>query len=116
MIVHPKTAVILEAAAVKDVADFDTFCAQLKANRPAFDERTLTATYTTRGGRRIEFTHHGARKVDGVAADLDHWPLFEGPWMNAPRHTGVITLQYGDEKVVLDFNRNTVTAATAAER
>lgn len=118
MIVHPKTAVILEAAAAKDVADFDTFCAQLKANRPAFDERTLTATYTTRAGRRIEFTHRGARKVDGVAADLARWPLFEGPWMNAQRHTGVITLQYGDEKVVLDFNRNTVTAAaaTAAER
>ncbi|MBX3751011.1 MAG: hypothetical protein KF897_13050, partial [Opitutaceae bacterium] len=107
-IVHPKTAVILEAAAAKDHASFDAFCARLKQNGPAFDEKSLTATYTNLQGRRIEFTHHDRRSVDGVAADLARWPLFEGPWMNAQRHTGVITLQHGDERVVLDFNQNVV--------
>jgi hypothetical protein len=56
--------------------------------------------------------------VDGVAANLAEWPLFEGPWMNARRNTGIITLQYGTERVVLDFNKTTVTTAAvpAAER
>jgi hypothetical protein len=78
----------------------------------------MTASYVTGRGHRIDFTHHGKRSVDGVAANLAEWPLFEGPWMNARRNTGIITLQYGTERVVLDFNKTTVTTAAvpAAER
>lgn len=117
-IVHPKTAVILEAVAAKDEKDFDSFCARMIRQKPGFDEKTMTASYVTGRGHRIDFTHHGKRSVDNVAANLAEWPLFEGPWMNARRHTGIITLQYGAERVVLDFNNATVTAAAvpAAER
>jgi hypothetical protein len=78
----------------------------------------MTASYVTGRGHRIDFTHYGKRSVDGVAANLAEWPLFEGPWMNARRNTGIITLQYGTERVVLDFNKTTVTTAAvpAAER
>ncbi|MDQ5978371.1 MAG: hypothetical protein QG602_1345 [Verrucomicrobiota bacterium] len=105
---HPKAAVILEAVPAREEKDFDAFCARVLQLRPAFDERTLTAAYTNTRGHRIQFTHRGARIVDSVAARLDQWPLFEGPWMNARRNTGVITLQYGPERVVLDFNSATV--------
>lgn len=107
-LVHPKTAVILEAVAAREEKDFDSFCARLRQNRPEFDEQTLTAVYTTTRGHRMKFTHRGARMVDGVAAQLDEWPLFEGPWMNARRGTGLVTLQYGPERVTLDFNAATV--------
>jgi hypothetical protein len=110
---HPRTAVILEAVAARDEKDFDSFCARMIRNRPAFDEKTLTATYTTTRGHRLQFTHRGARLVDGVAANLDSWPLFEGPWMNSTRGTGIVTLQYGAEKVTLDFNQATVTSSVA---
>lgn len=117
-IVHPKTAVILEAVAAKDEKDFESFCARMLKNKPVFDDRSMTASYVTGRGHRIDFTHHGKRSVDGVAANLAEWPLFEGPWMNARRNTGIITLQYGTERVVLDFNKTTVTTAAvpAAER
>jgi len=105
---HPKTAVILEAVAAREEKDFDSFCARLRQNRPEFDEKTLTAVYTSSRGHRIQFTHRGARSVDGVAANLSEWPLFEGPWMNARAGTGVITLQHGTERVTLDFPRATV--------
>ena len=111
-IVHPKTAVILEAVAAKDEKNFDAFCARMRANRPVFNERTLTVAYVTGRGHRIDFKHHGVRSVDGIAADLDHWPLFEGPWLNARRNTGIITLQYGTERVTLDFNTTTVRTET----
>lgn len=111
---HPKTAVILEAVAAREEKDFDSFCARLRQNRPQFDEQTLKAVYTTTRGHRIQFTHRGARIVDGVAAQLDEWPLFEGPWMNSRVGTRVITLQYGAERVVLDFNTVTVTHETIA--
>jgi hypothetical protein len=111
-ILHPKTAVILEAVAAKDEKSFDAFCARLRASHPQFDERTLTATYTNTRGHKIQFTHRGPRLVDGAAVNFDAWPLFEGPWMNARRNTGVITLQYGTERVTLDFNTTTFRTET----
>ena len=108
-ILHPKTAVILEAVAAKDEKNFDAFCARMAQNHPIFDERTLTATYTTGRGHKIQFTQRGPRLVDGVAANLDDWPLFEGPFINSRRHTGVVTLSHGSEHVTLDFNTATVT-------
>ena len=47
--------------------------------------------------------------MDGVAANLDEWPLFEGPFINSRRHTGVVTLSHGAEHVTFDFNTATVT-------
>ena len=111
---HPRTAVILEAVPATEYPSFDAFCARMQQLRPKFDESTLTADYTTSRGHRIQFTHRGARIVDGVTANLAEWPLFEGPGMNARRGTGVFTLQYGDEHVTLDFNRATATTNTAA--
>ena len=113
-LLHPKTAVILEAVAAREEKDFDSFCARLRQNRPEFDEQTLTAAYTTTRGHRIQFTHRGARIVNGVAANLAEWPLFEGPWLNSRRGTGVITLQYGAERVTLDFTTTTVRTETLA--
>lgn len=106
---HPKTAIVLEAVTAKDAGSFDAFCADRLTHTPTFDEATMTAAYTTTRGRHLQFTHHGERIVDGQSVDLDHWPLFEGPWMNATRGTGIITLNYGEERIVLDFNRTTVT-------
>lgn len=112
-IVHPRTAVVLEAIAAKDARSFDAFCADRLAHTPVFDETTLTATYTTTGGDKLQFTHRGPRLVNDQPVDLTTWPLFEGPWLNAARHTGVITLQYGPERVVLDFNTGKVTPEAA---
>lgn len=105
---QPKTAVILEAVAAREEKSFDAFCARVRALRPEFDERTLTATYTSTRGHRIKFTHRGARIVNGTTVDLSTWPLFEGPWMNSEPGTGLITLQYGAERVTFDFNSATV--------
>jgi len=106
---YPKTAVILEAVPAGEYPSFDAFCARMQQLTPKFDEATLTADYTTSRGHRIQFTHRGARIVDGVKTDLAAWPLFEGPWLNSRRGTGVVTLQYGPECVTLDFNTAQVT-------
>jgi hypothetical protein len=46
--------------------------------------------------------------VDHIATNLDKWPIFEGPWMNAQPGTGVVTLEYGQEKFIFDFNAATM--------
>ncbi|MBS0663061.1 MAG: hypothetical protein JSR48_07330 [Verrucomicrobia bacterium] len=111
---HPKTAVILEAVPKSEYPDFDAFCARMRQLKPHFDEATLTADYTNSRGHQIRFTHHGARVVDGVTANLATWPVFEGPWMNCLPGTGIVTLQYGPEHLTFDFNHATVTTKQPA--
>jgi len=105
---HAKTAVILEAVAASTEENFDAFCARILASKPRFDEQWLTATYTTTSRHQLSFTHHGLRTVDRIATNLDKWPIFEGPWMNAQPGTGVVTLEYGQEKYIFDFNAATM--------
>ena len=112
-ILHHKTAVILEAVAADTEESFDAFYTRILASKPSFDEKYLTARYTTTRGHEIRFSHHGPRVVDGVTTNLDEWPIFEGPWMNAQSGTGIVTLQYGDEKLTFDFNEATVSPARA---
>ncbi len=109
-ILYPRTAVILEAVAASEGSSFDAFCVRILQNKPTFDEEYLTATYTTTRGHEINFTHRGPRVVNGVAANLDEWPIFEGPWMNAIRGTGVVTLEYAQERHTFDFNKGTVSS------
>lgn len=107
-ILHPKTAVILEAVAADTQESFDAFCARILASKPTFDETWLTATYTTTRGHELRFSHRANRKVDGVTTNLDEWPIFEGPWMNAQPGTGIVTLEYGETKLTFDFNQATI--------
>ena len=107
-ILQPKTAVILEAVSIEEQPDFEAFCAEILKSKPVFDEAWLTVRYMTTRGDQIRFTHHGNRHVDDIATNLDTWPIFEGPWMNAQPGTGIVTLQYGQEKYTFDFNTTTV--------
>jgi hypothetical protein len=106
---NPKTAIFFEVHPASDFASFDAFCARMRMVEPAFDPATLTATITSIRGDRVSFTHRGRRVVNGTEVRLADWPLFEGPWINARPGTRVITLQYGSERVVLDFNTDRVT-------
>jgi hypothetical protein len=79
---------------------------QLRARRdhlagdPPLGDRVLT---------RHDPHPRGPRLVSDQPVDLTTWPLFEGPGLNAARHTGVITFQSGPERVVLDFKTVKVT-------
>jgi len=102
---HPRTAVVMEVVDAEEGGDFEAFCAERLAQPPVFDEVTMTARYTSSRGHRLTFTHLGERRVNDELVDLRNWPLFEGPWLNARHGEGVITLEYGTERVRLDFNR-----------
>ena len=100
----PVAAVILEAARASEYASFDAFCDRIGRNRVEFDRAARRLAYTSSRGRTIEVTSRGERRLDGRPVDMDAWPLFEGPWVNAATGSRVITIQYGPERVVLDFN------------
>ncbi|MDP6940327.1 MAG: hypothetical protein QF848_16000, partial [Planctomycetota bacterium] len=48
-------------------------------------------------------------KYNGKPLDLKPKMLFASPFMHAEHGSGIVTIQKGDRKMVIDFNKNTVT-------
>ena len=48
------------------------------------------------------------RAVNGAPLDYAHWPLFGGPFLEAPVDSEILILKYGDMRRTLDFRRLTV--------
>jgi hypothetical protein len=48
-------------------------------------------------------------RVNDVALDYEHWPLFGGPFVEAAVDSEQLTLKYGSMRRVLDFRTLTAT-------
>jgi hypothetical protein len=44
-------------------------------------------------------------RVDGDPVDLQPAKVFDSPFMNSVHGSGVVTIQKGDRKLVLDFSQ-----------
>jgi hypothetical protein len=62
-------------------------------------------------GRDLEFTYGEAARVDGAPLDYAHWPLFGGPFLEAPVDSEMLILKYGEMRRTLNFRRLTVSDA-----
>jgi hypothetical protein len=62
-------------------------------------------------GRTLEFTYDDAPRVNGTPLDYARWPLFGGPFLEAPVDSEILILKYGPMRRTLDFRRLTVTDA-----
>ena len=58
-------------------------------------------------GRLLEFTYGDVPRVDGVALDYDHWPLFGGPFLEAGVDSEQLILKYKSMRRTLDFKNLT---------
>jgi len=60
-------------------------------------------------GRQLEFSYDAEPAVDGRRRDFTAWPLFGGPFLNAPVDSRLLKLSHGGVERVLDFRTLTVT-------
>ncbi len=60
-------------------------------------------------GRHLEFAYDAEPAVDGRRRDFAAWPLFGGPFLNAPVDSRMLKISHGGEERVLDFRTLTVT-------
>lgn len=60
-------------------------------------------------GRHLEFAYDAEPSVDGRRRDFAAWPLFGGPFLNAPVDSRMLKLSHGGVERVLDFRTLTVT-------
>ena len=72
---------------------------------------TPSVRFQSLRGRTLEFTYSEVPLVNGTALDYAHWPLFGGPFLEAPVDSEILVLKYGPMRRTLDFRRLTVTDA-----
>lgn len=107
---HLRNGTIVQAAAASEFADFAAFQAAVRALPLEFRlEPRPTVAFTTLRGRRIEFTYGETPRIDGRPVDYAAWPLFGGPYLNAPRGSRRLVVTHGSLERVLDFNTLTAT-------
>ena len=97
--------VIVEVMAKRDMEDFDAFKAKVKACKPEMKGAQLV--FTTLYGDRMTFdtSQKVLPAINGRPVDYTPPKVLESPFLNADYDRGVVTIQKGKLKKVLDFTR-----------
>ena len=105
---NPRTGLVMEVAQISDYPSFDAFQKQIKKNKLEVDLKNLNVKYTNSRGDKLDFTHGKKRILNGKKIDFEKWPLFDGPFIYSKMGSKIVEIKYGEEKVMLDFNNNSV--------
>jgi hypothetical protein len=107
-----KNGIVVQVAARSEFADMPAFRGAILALPLEFQlEPTPSVRFHSLRGRILEFTYGETPSADGAPLDYAHWPLFGGPFLEAPVDSEILILKYGSMRRTLDFRRLTVTDA-----
>lgn len=96
--------VIIEAARKADYKSFHAFKEALKTRPFSFDKSVLT--YQSLAGETLTFYADKSRigKINDTPVDLAPQHVFHSPFVSSIWESGVVTIQYGEENRILNFN------------
>ncbi len=102
--------IIVQVAARSEFADLDDFRRAILMLPLEFSlDPTPRVRFHSLRRRTLEFTYGQVPLVNGTPLDYAHWPLFGGPFLEAPVDSELLILKYGTMRRRLDFHRLTVT-------
>ena len=106
---HLQNGVVVQVAARSEYADVEAFRRAILALPLEIQRSPVpSARFMSLRGRRLEFTYGQTPRVDGVPLNYDAWPLFGGPFLEAPVDSERLTLKHGTARRELDFRTLTV--------
>jgi hypothetical protein len=70
---------------------------------------TPSVRFRSLRGRTLDFTYGQTPLLNGTPLDYAHWPLFGGPFLEAPVDSEILILKYRQMRRTLDFRRLTTT-------
>ncbi len=96
--------VVIEVGRKSDHGDFSAFQAAAIAQALTFENSVLTCQ--TLGGDTLTFFADQARlpQTNGTAVDLAPERVYDSPFVQSEWDSGVVTIQCGKERRILDFN------------
>ncbi|MGA3019496.1 MAG: hypothetical protein ABSF62_20405 [Bryobacteraceae bacterium] len=105
-----KNGIVVQVAARSEFADMPAFRRAILALPLEFQlDPTPSVRFHSLRGRSLEFTYGEIPRVNSTPLDYAHWPLFGGPFLEAPVDSEILILKYGPLRRTLDFRRLTVT-------
>jgi len=99
-----KNGMVLQVAAVSEFAGMAEFRRAILALPLEFSlDPKPSVRFRSLRGRNLEFMYGETPRVDGVALEYSRWPLFGGPFLEAPVDSETLILKYGSLRRTLDF-------------
>ena len=108
--VNEFSPVILEVAKKSDYSDLAAFQKAILANSMKWKNNTLdyeSSLYTTKLTFHADYSK--VPEVDGVPVNYNPKKVYDSPFIQGDFDSGVVTIQKGDRKMIVDFNKTTVT-------
>jgi hypothetical protein len=107
-----KNGIVVQVAARGEFAGMAAFRRAILALPLEFSlDPTPSVRFHSLRNQSLEFTYGEIPRVNGTPLDYAHWPLFGGPFLEAPVDSEILILKYGEMRRTLDFHRLTVTDA-----
>jgi hypothetical protein len=102
-----KNGVVVEVGSSVEEGTFGEFQQRLLRSKPVCreDDTTLSVWYRTRGGDIMNFTFDGERLLNGKKLDFSAYKLFNGPFIQSERGSGVVRMFSQGRVRELDFNK-----------
>lgn len=96
--------VIIEVRSKSDYRNFEAFQTAAMAQPLTFKKSVLN--YQTLGSDELDFYTDQSRlpKINRVTVDLAPALVYDSPFVQSVWDSGVVTIQYGEVKYILDFN------------
>ena len=102
-----KNGIVCEVGSSDEDGTFGAFKNKVMQSRPAMNNsgNDLTVNYRTRSGDMMSFAFGGERRLNGKAIDFKTYKLFNGPFIQSERESGVIRITDGKEVRELNFKK-----------
>jgi hypothetical protein len=105
-----QNGIVVQVAARNEFAGMPEFIRAILALPLKFSlDPTPSVRFHSLRGRTLDFTYGQAPLLDGTPLDYAHWPLFGGPFLEAPVDSELLILKYRQMRRTLDFRRLTIT-------
>ena len=105
-----QNGIVVQVAARNEFAGMPEFIRAILALPLKFSlDPAPSVRFHSLRGRTLDFTYGQAPLLDGTPLDYAHWPLFGGPFLEAPVDSELLILKYRHMRRTLDFRRLTIT-------
>jgi hypothetical protein len=104
-----KNGYIVQVAPVRDYKSFLDFKAAVRALPVSFSlEPVPEARFRALDGEELHVRYGDTPAINGVPVDYSQWTLFNNPFGQSARGSGLLSMNYGSEHYVLDFKKITI--------
>jgi len=110
-----KNGLIVQTAPLNDYSDrnpenalqefITDVLTKTKIDASGIDDENPVLSYTSLSRDLLEIRFDTFKKVNGKDLEFDNWPLLGNPWMQQDYKGRILTIEYGNQRLVYDFYR-----------